>query len=62
MFRYNVLEVSRLDPTTRDEKLRELGRSGWELVSVIDGSSKDASDRSTLTYFFKRAASEDIQF
>ena len=60
MFRYKILEVSRLDPEKRDEALWELGRSGWELVSVIDGSSKDAADRSMLTFFFKRAASEDI--
>jgi hypothetical protein len=62
MFRYNVLEVSRLDPEARDEKLRELGRSGWELVSVLDGSSKDPLDRSMLTFFFKRSATEDIAF
>ncbi|HEU4394368.1 MAG TPA: hypothetical protein VFS92_02310 [Planctomycetota bacterium] len=62
MFRYKILELSRLDPEKRDEELREVGRAGWELVSVIDGSSKDAADRATLTYFFKRAASEDITF
>jgi len=60
MFRYKILELPRLDPEKRDEALWEIGRSGWELVSVIEGSSKDAADRNTLTFFFKRPAAEDI--
>jgi hypothetical protein len=44
----------------RDEALWELGRSGWELVQVLEGSAADASDRTVLSLFFKRPAGEDI--
>jgi hypothetical protein len=60
LFRYQVVEVSRTDEKSRDATLYELGRSGWELVQVTEGSTKDPADRSTFTCFFKRAASEDI--
>jgi len=60
MFRYQVVEVPRADEKARDSVLWELGRSGWELVQVLEGSTKDASDRGKLLLFFKRAASEDI--
>lgn len=60
MWRYLVVEVSRTDDKRRDDFLWEQGRSGWELVQVLEGSTKDASDRSMLTFFFKRSATEDI--
>jgi hypothetical protein len=60
MFRYMVVEAPRGDAETRDGILWDHGRSGWELVSVIEGSAKDPADRGTLTLFFKRSASEDI--
>jgi hypothetical protein len=60
MWRYQVLEVARGDVKRRDELLWEQGRSGWELVQVIEGSSTDAADRSVLTLFFRRPAGEDI--
>jgi len=60
MFRYQVLEVPRVDEKARDAVLWELGRSGWELIQVLEGSFKDPTDREKLLMFFKRAASEDI--
>jgi hypothetical protein len=60
MFRYLVVDVSRSDEKKRDDFLWEQGRSGWELVQVLEGSTKDASDRSMITLFFKRSATEDI--
>lgn len=60
MYRYQVLEVPRGDEKARDAVFWELGRSGWELVQVLEGSVKDSADRNTLMLFFKRAASEDI--
>lgn len=60
MWRYNVVEIPRADEKRRDDLLWELGRSGWELTQVLEGSSADAADRSVLTLWFKRPAGEDI--
>jgi hypothetical protein len=60
MWRYLIVDVPRGDEKKRDDFLWEQGRSGWELVSVLEGSTKDAADRSMITLFFKRSASEDI--
>jgi hypothetical protein len=60
MWRYLIVDVPRSDEKRREEILWEQGRSGWELVQVLEGSARDASDRTMLTLFFKRSASEDI--
>ena len=60
VYRYNVIEVERGSPKARDDAMWEMGRSGWELVTVLAGSETDASDGSKLLLFFKRAAGEDI--
>jgi hypothetical protein len=60
MYRYQVIEVPRADEKARDATLWELGRSGWELIQVLEGSAKDPTDREKLLLFFKRSASEDI--
>jgi len=60
MWRYQVVEVPRGDEKRREELLWELGRSGWELVQVLEGSASDAANRTVITLFFKRPAGEDI--
>ena len=60
MWRYQVVEVPRGDEKKREEVLWELGRSGWELVQVLEGSAADAANRTVITLFFKRPAGEDI--
>ena len=60
MWRYQIIEVPRADVKRRDEVLWELGRSGWELINVLEGSSADAADRTVLSLYFKRPAGEDI--
>ena len=60
MWRYKVVEAPRGNEKAREDILWEWGRSGWELVQVIEGSSADPSDRSVVTLFFKRPAGEDI--
>jgi len=60
MWRYQFVEVPRGDVEARDEKLWELGRGGWELIQVLEGSAADASDGTILTLVFKRTASQDI--
>ena len=60
MYRYNVVGVSRANEKARDDLLWDLGRSGWELIHVLESSPTDAADRSMITFFFKRSATEDI--
>jgi len=60
MWRYKIIEMPRAEDQKRDETLWELGRAGWELVHVMEGTAADAADRGTLTYYFKRPAGEDI--
>ena len=60
MWRYNIIGVPRGDAAKRDEVLWEAGRSGWELIHVLDGSPTDASDKTQITLYFKRSAGEDI--
>jgi hypothetical protein len=60
MYRYLVVEVSRKDPEKMEEVLREHGRSSWDLVQAVEGSSADPADRSMLTLFFRRSATDDI--
>jgi hypothetical protein len=59
-WRYMVVEVPRCDGKGRDDVLWEQGRAGWELVQVLEGSTKDPADRTSLTLFFKRSATADI--
>ena len=48
----------------REQAIWELGRRGWELVSVVPGDWKngkpDAQDK--MTWFLKREATHDINF
>ena len=60
MWRYSIVDLPRADGRERNDALWELGRGGWELVQVLDGSQADPSDRSRITLVFKRSASEDI--
>ena len=60
VYRYNVIEVERTPPKARDDAMWEMGRSGWELVTVLSGSATDPGDGTKLLLFFKRAAGEDI--
>ncbi len=60
MWRYLIVSVPRGEEKARDDLLWEQGRSGWELIQVLEGSATDAGDRTKLTLFFKRSAKEDI--
>ena len=60
MWRYKVIELPRVESKERDDTLWELGRAGWELVQVLEGAENDSTDRTKVTLFFKRTASEDI--
>jgi len=60
IFRFKIEQLSRKDQEATEERLRELGLEGWELVSVLSGSQQDPADPDHFTFFFKRDASTDI--
>jgi hypothetical protein len=60
MYRFQIISVPRADTARRDEVLWELGRSGWDLIHILEGSETDAADKSQITLWFKREASADI--
>jgi hypothetical protein len=60
VYRYQVVVLPRGDEKVRDDRLWELGRAGWDLVSVLPGSYADPADAGSVTLFLRRAASEDI--
>jgi hypothetical protein len=60
MYRFQIVSVPRADTDKRDEVLWELGRSGWDLIQVLEGSATDATDKSQINMWFKREASSDI--
>ena len=60
IFRFKIEHLSRMDQEATEERLRELGLEGWELVSVLPGKQDNPDDTSHFTFFFKRDATTDI--
>ncbi len=63
LWKYDIIVVDAADSTAREELLWDLGRSGWEVYSVLPGDYKtgDAS-APKLTFFVRREATHDINF
>lgn len=64
LWRYDVVVMTAGESKERDERIWELGRSGWELVNVLPGDWKtgQTSDTTKMTWFVKREATHDIGF
>jgi hypothetical protein len=60
IYRYLIEEMSRTENEVTDERLRELGLEGWEMVSVLPGRRAAPDDGAYFTCFFRRDASTDI--
>jgi len=60
IYRYMIEDMSRTDDERVNERLRELGLEGWELVNVMPGRRADPDDKGYFTMFFRRDASTDI--
>ena len=44
IFRFKIEQLSRKNHEATEERLRELGLEGWELVSVLPGGQEDPDD------------------
>jgi len=64
LFKYDLVVMDAGHNKDREEQIWELGRSGWELVSVLPGDWKKGlpDDRAKMTWFVKRQATHDINF
>jgi hypothetical protein len=60
VYRYLIQTFSRTDNKATEDKLRELGLEAWELIGVLPGSRSDPSDAKSMTLFFRRDATTDI--
>ena len=60
IYRYMIEDFSRTDDDGVDERLRELGLEGWELVNILNGRRADPNDTGFFTGFFRRDTSTDI--
>ena len=64
LYKYEIVVMDAAPSKDREESIWELGRSGWELVSVLPGDWKKGAtdDRTKMTWFVKRQATHDINF
>ncbi len=64
LFKYDMVVMDSAHSKEREEQIWELGRSGWELVSILPGDWKKGAggDVTKMTWFLKRSASHDINF
>lgn len=64
LWKYDIVVLSSTESKEREERVWELGRSGWELVAALPGDWKtgNTSDTTKMTWFVKREATHDIGF
>lgn len=63
LYKYDIVVLDAATSKDREDYIWELGRSGWEVVTVLPGDFK-AGDRDApkMTLFLKREATHDINF
>lgn len=64
LWKYEIVVMTAADSKEREERVWELGRSGWELISVLPGDWKtgNTADATKMTWFLKREATHDIGY
>ena len=63
LWKYDIVVMDAAHTKDRDEYLRELGRGGWEVITVLAGDyRKGDKDAPKMTLIMKREATHDIDF
>ena len=64
LYKYDLIVIDAKATKEREDAIWELGRSGWELVSVLSGDWKNGEPGNVakMTWFVKRQATHDINF
>ena len=63
LYKYDIVVLDAKHSKSREEHFWELGRSGWDVVSVLPGDFKTGErDAPKITLFLKREATHDINF
>ncbi len=63
LYKYEVKVIEAASTKEREEQIWEIGRSGWELVSVLPGDwMTGETDAKRMTWFLRREATHDIDF
>ena len=64
LWKYEMHVLDSKHVQEREELIWELGRRGWELVSVVPGDWVNGNGQATdkMTWFLKREATHDINF
>ena len=63
LWKYDIVVMDAADSRDRSKYLLELGRSGWEVITVLPGDYKGGDrDAAKITLFRKREATHDINF
>ena len=63
LWKYDIVVMDAAATKSRDDHIWELGRGGWEVITILPGDYKSGDrDANTLTFFLKREATHDIDF
>jgi len=63
LWKYDVFVIDAQHSKEREEYIWELGRGGWEIITILPGDYRSGDrDAPKLTLFVKREATHDINF
>ncbi len=63
LYKYDIKVFDAAHSKTREETIWELGRSGWEVITILPGDWMSGErDAPKMTFFLKREATHDINF
>jgi len=63
LWKYDVVVMDAAHSKSREEQIWELGRGGWEVITILAGDYKIGDrDAPKITFFLKREATHDINY